>query len=627
LRQQIRSIQDGYQNHLFDVAGVLVTADDPWETCPVCHESMQVLKTVRRNGLTLSHGPFRVRETVRVCAAGCRREGSPVLHRPAALTILIPPGSMVGYDVMVHVGLQRFVRHRQRDEIRASLEKEHGIVLSSGEISDLGRRFLVYLEALHRQKAPALRAAMEADGGWPLHLDATGEDGRGTLLVAFSGWRRWVLGAWKVPTERSDVILPRLNETAALFGSPCAIMRDLGRAVTEAAEQFVKKLPAPIPVLACHQHFLRDVGTDLLREGHDKLRGLFRRIDVRKDLRAFVRNLGQRLGKRIHEARVDIRTWQDNPAQNLDLPEGTAGIAVVRALSQWILDFPADGKNQGFPFDVPYLDFYVRCLHAYWAADGFLRTEPADAKVKKCLVRLQKILGPMDCEVPPFAQVARDLDKRAKLLAELRSALRLAPKSNGRSDATVAPADVLQRADEFEDIRKAIAKLTASLKERRPERGPAKDLRQAIDIVLTHLERHAPFLWGHVITVSTESGSSVRLVDRTNNILEGFFHGMKHGERRRSGRKILTHDFERLSPAAALAMNLTRLDYVAILCGSIEELPRAFAELDAGNRAHSLPSRTEQMDRVEAETASMSLADKRLIRSAQMEKRIVAAGR
>jgi hypothetical protein len=618
-------MQDGFQNHLFDVAGVLVTADDPLETCPICSRAMYVQKTVRRNGLTLTHGSFRVRETVRICASRCRHQGSRVVHRPATLACLIPPGSVVGYDVMVHIGLERFVHHRQRDEIRAGLEKEHGIVLSSGEISDLGRRFLVYLEALHREKAPALRAAMEADGGWPLHIDATGEDGRGTLLVAFSGWRRWVLGAWKVPTERSDVILPRLDETAALFDSPCAIMRDLGRAVTEAAEQFVHQLASPIPVLACHQHFLRDVGTDLLREGHDKLRGLFRRVDIRKDIRAFVRKLGRCLGKRIHETRVDIRAWLDQSVQDLEIPEGAAGIAVVRALAQWILDFSADGNNQGFPFDLPYLDLYVRCLHIRWAVDGFLRKEPADAKVKKFLARLQKILAPMDCDVPPFAQVAQNLDKRANIFAELRTALRLAPKSSRRSAGAAAPADALQTANEFEDIRAAVAKLSARLKKRRPERGPAKDIRQATDIVLTHLDRHGQFLWGHAITTNEETGR-VRLVDRTNNILEGFFHGMKHGERRRSGRKILTRDFERLPAATALAINLTRPDYVAILCGSLEQLPKAFAKLDEGNRAHSLPARTGDMLTIETETASMTLADKRLIRLEQMEKRIVAAG-
>jgi hypothetical protein len=54
-----------------------------------------------------------------------------------------------------------------------------------------------------------------------------------------------------------------------------------------------------------------------------------------------------------------------------------------------------------------------------------------------------------------------------------------------------------------------------------------------------------------------------------------------------------------------LAVNLTRLDYVPILCGSIEELPLVFAELDAANRAHSLSSRAAELDSVEAETASL----------------------
>jgi len=99
-----------------------------------------------------------------------------------------------------------------------------------------------------------------------------------------AGWRGWVLGAWKIPTERAEAIRPRLEEVAAQFGPPCALMRDLGRAVTEAASGLTKTLGRSIPVLACHLHFLRDVGTDLLREAHDQLRNWFRQLDVRKDL-------------------------------------------------------------------------------------------------------------------------------------------------------------------------------------------------------------------------------------------------------------------------------------------------------------------------------------------------------
>ena len=274
---------------------------------------MHVQKTLQRQAVTLAHGLFRVREVVYVCDGRRKPEGSLATRRASALTEPIPPKSTVGYDVMVYVGIERFVCHRQREEIRATLEKEHGIHLSSGEISELGKRFVIYLETLYRDSAPALRAALAADGGWPLHLDATGEDGRGTLLVAFAGWRRWVLGAWKIPTERAEAILPRLEEVAAQFGPPSAIMRDLGRAVTEAASDLAKTLGLSIPVLTCHLHFLRDVGTDLLRDGHDKLRNLFRQMDVRKDLRWFAREQGRRLGTTIDQARDDFRIWQSEP--------------------------------------------------------------------------------------------------------------------------------------------------------------------------------------------------------------------------------------------------------------------------------------------------------------------------
>ena len=68
---------------------------------------------------------------------------------------------------------------------------EHAIDLSPGSVSNLCDRFLRYLEALHVTRVPALRVAMEE--GYPLHLDATCEHGKGGLLVCMDGWRGWVL--------------------------------------------------------------------------------------------------------------------------------------------------------------------------------------------------------------------------------------------------------------------------------------------------------------------------------------------------------------------------------------------------------------------------------------------------
>ena len=144
--------------------------------------------------------------------------------------------------------------------------------------------------------------------------------------------------------------------------------------------------------------------------------------------------------------------------------------------------------------------------------------------------------------------------------------------------------------------------------------------------MLAHLDRHGPTLFGHAIHLP---GGDVRLVDRTNNELEGFNHALKHGERRRSGRKVLTQDFERLQPGAALARNLLHPDYVEILCGSLERLPAAFAELDAADRHRSilvrLASKEGDVDYDDVEAASLPTPDRRLVRTEDMNRRIRAA--
>ena len=574
-----------------------------------------MVKTWQRTGATLRHGCFRIRQTVRACPSGCARK-----KRPGALAGIIPPRSVMGYDVMVFVGLERFLHHRQREEIRFSLEVDYGLSVSEREISVLAARFLCYLERLHYASARALRAALAADGGWPLHVDATGEDGRGTLLVAFAGWRQWVLGAWKIPTERADAILPRLREVIFHFGTPCAMVRDLGRAMEQATQALVRVLKLKIRVLACHQHFLSDIGKDLLAESHDRLRGLFRKVNLRKLLRTLVRDLGRELGGQIDEARTGFRRWQTENAPGKRLLAGDAGVATVRALAQWVLDYPVEGGGLDFPFALPWLALYDRCLQASRAIDAFLSDPGQDASVRKTLERLRRILQRVEDNDPALGAIAERLTRRAELFAELRKALRLSDDSSGGKLGLHS-----QTGGELKNIRAAVGRLACSLRRRRPQRGPAQDQRAAIDIVLTHLKRHGRFLWGHAVRLPRSAGGSIRLVPRTNNVLESWFRALKHGERRRSGRKILTQDFERISPAVALAANLRHADYVSIVCGSLDRLSEAFAHLDEQTQRNARPPVPITDKSGDAETASLSTVDRRLVRMAEMTRRVIEA--
>ena len=132
-----------------------------------------------------------------------------------------------------------------------------------------------------------------------------------------------------------------------------------------------------------------------------------------------------------------------------------------------------------------------------------------------------------------------------------------------------------------------------------------------------------------MVNLPIHAGGGIRVINRTNNCLEFKFSGIKRGERRRSGRKVLTQDMENLPPDAMLVSNLDHPDYVEIVCGSLDGLPEAFAELDMKESTSILGKKStkvknnEESERVE--TASLSNADRFFIRKISIEENILAA--
>jgi hypothetical protein len=621
LRQQAHTWHNRFIKKVIDLSGIVVTAKEQPGCCEICQGPMRVQKTFQHEGRTIAHGTFDVHETVWVCASKCRySSGKLVTRRANSVVQCIMPNSIAGYDLMVWVGLKRYLDYRQREEIRAQLREKHAIKLSSGEVSRLARHFLSYLSRLHYSRADSLKAALAGDGGWPMHVDATGENGRGTLFVVMAGWKKWVLGSWKIATERSELILACLQDTVERFGAPCAAMRDLGRAVTPAIEALVLELDTDIPVFACHQHFLADIGKDLLEPCHSELRGFFRRTKTRPKLRSLVRDLGRKIGVQIDASRKAVQVWQSMAEANHRIPEGRNGLAVVRTMAQWTLDYKADATGLDFPFDRPYLDFYNRCSIALRALDAFLRIPPDDRKVVGVMKRLHRILGAVSGQVPGL-QIVQRIRRRAVLFDELRNQLRLAcslPKQESE--------------DELNSMCEDFEEWIDALQTRRPKRGPSEDIRNAIDTILKHVDTHGNNLWGHAIVLPEYAGGGIRLVARTNELLENFFKQIKHLERRRSGRKNLTQDLEHLPASAALVHNLKDAEYVSIVCGSLDNLAKAFAQLDQeeqSGRQKGLPStQTDNLERVlRISTSSLSTADRRIVRTKEMNRRIKKAAK
>jgi hypothetical protein len=158
------------------------------------------------------------------------------------------------------------LHHRQRLEIKEQIKLSSGVDISEGELSILESRFLEHVTHLHLLKAEVLKEAMLEKGGYAMHIDSTCESGRGMTVVFYAGWHGWVLGAWKIASEREDVISPHLKEVEGMFGKPVSYMTDLGKGMMQTTAVAAASHDTPPRVFICHMHFIKAIGINIFEK-------------------------------------------------------------------------------------------------------------------------------------------------------------------------------------------------------------------------------------------------------------------------------------------------------------------------------------------------------------------------
>ena len=106
--------------------------------------------------------------------------------------------------------------------------------------------------------------------------------------------------------------------------------------------------------------------------------------------------------------------------------------------------------------------------------------------------------------------------------------------------------------------------------------------------MLQYLDRYFHQLFGHLVAFDT-SGQVVAVVERTNNPAEHCFPNAKLQLHRRLGRVNLGRDMQDQPGQAALAADLLDERYVQALCGTLDQLPSAFASVGQTCLAQAMP--------------------------------------
>lgn len=520
--------------------------------CPRCSGGFRFHKSRVRTVVTLAEGAFEAREALTECVdTACG-----AVFGSRALARLVRPRQRFGYDLVVHVGLARYLGGKQREEIREELHEQHGIELSAGSVSALCDRFLLHLEALHLCRAPHLRAAM---GGWyPLHLDATCDKGKGGLLVCMDGLRGWVLVAARIPSENAADLRSVVEEAVTLFGKPVATVRDLGEAGAKAVAPL---RDAGVPDLVCHRHFLSAVGKKLLDQPYNRLVRMLRASRVRSDLRALLRELRRYKGDDGHDGRFGRgRVRQE-----------------LLALVLWLLEGKGT-KEPDYPFALTHLRFVQRCREAASRFDQWApcpRSQP-EWRIYRHLMRKVAALT-RDLRIPATID---EIEERWRAFTELRDVLRLsnAETPGGDTRRQQLPIPAMEQVRLLR-IEREVTRYKEHLRQRLNDTPKPEARASAQNVILTYLDDYEGHLFGHPALLD-DDGAVLAVVQRTNNPVEHLFGQGKQRLRRRLGRANLGRDLQQQPAQAALVSNLRDPAYVQLVCGSLENLPATFAALD-----------------------------------------------
>lgn len=525
------------------------------DCCPVCGGSLQTQKTWEKTAVTLDIGAFKAKETVLECP------NDQAVFTSSTLRSLVPKGCTFGFDVIAYVGRALFVEGLNEQQITGDL-KRRNVMISKREIGYLGRKFIVYLALAHRQSRQQLVNSMAKRGGYILHVDGTCEGGSPHLFCGMDGISSLVLDNVKLPSEKKELLIPFFKRIRRQYGTPIALVHDMGVGIMRAVETVFDGIPDFI----CHFHFLRDIGKDLLEKDNQVIINRLKKLKVRTLLRRKARYLGNKTEldpDLIADLKSSLEKGEMTSAALQHMPA-----LVSYMIIHWIFESSHPSKGYGFPFEQPHLQFYLRLKTAYHSLESvsnvYLRGRAKDNRpFTQVRQFLQEVLS--DEKLSAAAVAMKD---KVEIFDRLREALHIA-EPDGKNGLNDDGSEV--------DIRTVKEKTSAF----RAYLASDETQKQTYAKMIEQLDKYWDKLFADPITVTSSSGQQKTIQpQRTNNILERFFRGEKRRSRKKSGTASLSKTLKHILADTPFVRNLENEEYRRILLNGCSDLAERFSQID-----------------------------------------------
>ncbi|EQD29526.1 hypothetical protein B1B_18727, partial [mine drainage metagenome] len=191
---------------------------------------------------------------LRVPSWGCPSRHLEALWHSSFRSVLAPPFHILGYDVMIAVGLLRFGLDLPEAKVAALLAVGWNVPLPQSSVSRLSTEFLVRWRMLCEARLPPLVAG----GGRPivLQIDGTVVPGAPVTFRAREARTGATLWAEQLEAESHVEVVRFLRIVKARYGTPILLIRDLSPTLRDAVSEVFPEVPQQED----HMHFLSMVG-------------------------------------------------------------------------------------------------------------------------------------------------------------------------------------------------------------------------------------------------------------------------------------------------------------------------------------------------------------------------------
>jgi len=281
--------------------------------------------------------------------------------------------------------------------------------------------------------------------------------------------------------------------------------------------------------------------------------------------------LRYRMGYEFGDNTQNIHVGEINQIVRDLEPINTHDNAAIKKLCHvlllWALDGKKHGDGMGFPFDRPHVEFYRR-LHLLWEQLNNLQGKGIENKsLFKCVTRIIGDLSPLVNDKQCMSAF-KGLTKKQTAFDNLRQALSIAQpnttKALNDTGEDIAMNTIENRVNQFNDnlvITKGYHKSTAYQK------------------IVGQINKYREKLFCDPVKISTPEGDSFIHPQRTNNILEQFFRGMRRSYRRATGNNSICKKLKSIIADTPLVKNLDNPEYMDAILDGKESLEDTFAEI------------------------------------------------